>query len=138
MFQAAFLEGNISRTTRDESIGVDWETELELHADEVEKMKDVKEPMGPTNMMAGAPGLQGLQGPTNGRPLGSQNVPVNNRNSGVRPPNQKPTSKLQKTAAENELMDDEAVIALIDKIAVARNIVVTPEMLTQIEDILET
>jgi len=63
-----------------------------------------------------------------GRPQGSQNVPVNNRNSGVKPKGQKPLSKVKAAASANiELMPDEDVIELMTAVATSRGIKISPE-----------
>jgi hypothetical protein len=115
IFAAAFAEGNISRTTRAESIGTDFETETELMKDEKKLMKglDAFPPMPYSPLPPVGVG---------GRPLGSQNVPVNNRNSGVKPAGQKPLSRIKA-----QMMDDAEVVELIDNIAKAYGIEITPE-----------
>jgi hypothetical protein len=131
IFQAAFTEGNVSRTTRAESIGLNFETEVELMKDERPLLEGL--PEFPAMPYSPAPGIVGPGGKPAGRPVGSQNVPVNKRNTGVKPKGQKPTSKVSKS----EFMEDEQVIDLIDKIATARGIVVTPELLDQVSEIFE-
>jgi hypothetical protein len=142
MFQQGFTEGNISRTTRSESLGTDFETEVELMKDERKLMEGLPEfPAMPYSAVAplvgGRSGMPGIQGPNNGRPLGSQNVPVNNRNSGVKPKGQQPVSRL-KSAAENEMdLSDEEVINLIDKVAKDRGIIVNMEMFAKVGELLD-
>lgn len=131
VFQALFAEGNVSRTTRDEMAGIDLETETELMKDEQPMLKGLPAftptPYSPLPPVVGGGG---------GRPIGSQNVPVNNRNSGVKPPGQKPLSKVKasQTSAQVDwmartvdLMDDEDVVELINIVATERGIKVTPE-----------
>jgi hypothetical protein len=119
VFAQAFKEGNISRTTRAESIGTDFETETELMRDEADLMKGLPAyqptPYSPPPPIMGGGGVPG-------RPIGSQNVPVNNRNSGVKLPNQEPTSKV---AAE--LWDDQRVIDILDLVASELGITVTAD-----------
>jgi hypothetical protein len=117
----AFKEGNVSRTTRTELLGLDLQTEAELMKDEQEILKGLPSftptPYSPPPPMIGDKG---------GRPIGSQNVPVNNRNQGVKPPGQEPLSRVK---AEIELLDDEELIELINKVALEREITITPEMI---------
>jgi hypothetical protein len=144
VFQQAFIEGNISRTTRSESVGTDFETETELMKDEQELMKGLPNfpamPYGAQPQMntpQGHTGTPGIQGPDNGRPIGSQDSPVVPRSSGVRLGNTvQPTSRV-KTVAElgGEALSDGEVINLMDKIAKDRGFVIdletildTPEM----------
>jgi len=130
VFATLFGEGNVSRTTRDEMAGINLETETELMKDEQKLLKGLPAfaptPYSPPPPMMGA----------TGRPIGSQNVPVNNRNSGVKPRSQKPLSKLK--ASENEamidwyannitLMEDDDVLELINTVAKERGITVGPE-----------
>jgi len=133
VFQALFAEGNVSRTTRDEMAGINLETETELMKDEQGLLKGLPA-FTPTPYSPLPPMVGGGAGP--GRPLGSQNVPVNNRNSGVKPPGQKPLSKIK--ASEDsahvdwmnrsiQLMDDEEVIELINVVAAERGLKVSPE-----------
>jgi hypothetical protein len=127
VFQQAFTEGNISRTTRDESIGTDFETEVELMRDEQPLLKNL--PAFPP--MPYSPLPPGMVPGGDGRPIGSQNVPVNNRNEGVKPRGQQPTSRLKSAAEEAEILSDEEVINLIDKIARDRGLQVTVDSLEQ-------
>lgn len=123
VFQAAFTEGNVSRTSRAESIGLDFETETELMRDEKNLMDGLDAfpamPYSPPPPMVG--GAAGKKG----RPTGSSNVPVNKRNSGVKPKGQKPASRVAK--AEIEVMEDEEVLELINTIAEATGRKVTLE-----------
>lgn len=125
VFQALFSEGNVSRTTRDEMAGIDLETETELMKDEQKLLKGLPA-FTPTPYSPLPPIMGGGAGP--GRPIGSQNVPINNRNSGVKPAGQKPLSQVRASAETMiELMDDEEVIQLIDAVAKERGITVTPD-----------
>jgi hypothetical protein len=124
VFAALFAEGNVSRTTRDEMAGIDLETETELMKDEQALLKGlpafVPTPYSPAPPIMGQGGGAGP-----GRPIGSQNVPVNNRNSGVKPSGQKPLSKVK--ASDVELMSDEDLLALMTRVAEERGIVLTPD-----------
>lgn len=127
VFQAAFTEGNVSRTSRTESIGLDFETEVELMRDEQPLLEGL--PAFPPMPYSPQPGIMGASGgakPT-GRPTGSKNVPVNKRNAGVKPAGQKPAARVAKAEEDFELMPDEEVIQLIDKIAKATGKVITLE-----------
>jgi hypothetical protein len=134
IFAEAFREGNLSRTTRAESIGTNFETETELMKDEADLMKGLPAyqptPYSPAPPIVGQQGGNG-EAPTSnngagpGRPQGSQNVPVNNRNSGVKPPGQKPMSRIK--AEEIALMADEDVVELINSIAEAAGLLITPD-----------
>lgn len=143
VFAQAFKEGNISRTTRDEQIGVSFESEQELMLDEKKLIEELntggkfKDMPYNVQVVPGAGKLgTGIGRPAGslnkgGRPQGSTNVPVNNRNRGVKPSGQQPTSRV-KTAAENvELLDDEEVIELMNVVAEQRGIYVTPEMIAE-------
>jgi hypothetical protein len=128
VFAALFGEGNVSRTTRDEMAGIDLETETELMKDEQKLLKGL--PAFVPTPYSPAPPIMGENGKP-GRPIGSQNVPVNNRNSGVKPKGQKPLSKVK---AENEwytnnieLMADEDVIELMTRVAQDRGIIITAD-----------
>jgi hypothetical protein len=124
IFAQAFKEGNISRTTRTESLGTDFETETELMKDEAKLMKGL--PAYQATPYSPPPPIVGADG-TPGRPIGSQNVPVNNRNSGVKPSDQTPTSKLKAEIAEAGLWEDEKVIEAINEFAIRNGITVTAD-----------
>lgn len=141
VFAQAFKEGNISRTTRDEQIGLDFETEQELMLDEkvlideLNKGGKFKEmpynvQVAPTGGMLGN-GLGKPPGAANkgGRPQGSTNVAVNNRNRGVKPKGQTPVSRV-KVAEDVELMSDEDVIELLNTVAQQRGLYITSEMIS--------
>lgn len=134
VFAQAFKEGNLSRTTRDDMLGIDFNSEVELMKDELTIMKGMP-PFPPMPYSPLPPGMQGM-GPDgksiNGRPQGTQNTPINNRNTGVKPSGQEPTSRL---AAE--IMDDEEVLNLINKVAESTGIEITADKLEQIGGILE-
>lgn len=119
VYQQIFAEGNVSRTTRDDMAGLDFETETELMRDEMELAKGLPA-FAPMPYSPLPPTMNGQ-----GRPLGSQNVPVNNRNSGVKPRGQKPQSKVKAEISSFEEMSDEEVINLIDRIAQERGITIT-------------
>jgi hypothetical protein len=128
VFQAAFTEGNVSRTSRAESIGLDFETEVELMNDEKPLMEGLDAfpamPYSPPPPVVGG----GAPKKPGGRPKGSSNVPVNKRNAGVKPKGQTPTARVSKAELpEDELMSDEEVVDLINKIALATGKKVTLE-----------
>lgn len=124
MFAEAYKQGIISRTTWADAIGTDYQTETELMRDEAEFSKDLPAfpptPYSPLPPDVGQPGQPG-------RPLGSQNVPVNNRNSGVKPSGQKPLSRIK--AEMNELWPDELVVEKLIALAEERGIIITKELL---------
>lgn len=128
VFQAAFTEGNVSRTSRAESIGLDFETEVELMNDEKPLMEGLDAfpamPYSPPPPVVGGAGAKG-------RPTGSKNVAINKRNTGVKPKGQKPVAR----TAKAELMPDEEVLALIDKVAKATGKVVTLEDIGNSDDV---
>lgn len=141
VFAQAFREGNVSRTTRDELMGLDFETELQLMTEEYELMQDLpkKFPELPYNVQLPTGGMVGPNTRTRngGRPQGSQNAPITKRDDGIKPKGQAPVSRLRggsqpvKSKAASiediELWDDEAVIDLIDKIARERGFVASLE-----------
>lgn len=146
VFAQAFREGNVSRTTRNEMLGLDFNNEVELMIDEKEIMDDLPEdfPEMPYNIQvppanAGQGGFQWKSRNT-GRTPGTKNAPITKKNTGVNPPGQQPVSRTlqpkndrtttNQRAAEVEMLSDEEVINLIDRIAEARGIIV------DIEDIL--
>lgn len=131
IFAAAFSEGNLSRTTRAESIGTDFETETELMRDEAELMDGL--PAYQPTPYSPPPPIMGESGKP-GRPLGSSNVPINNRNSGVKPPGQKPTSRIKAKAAREtvdmsqiDIWEDERVIELMTTIAIENGLIIGAE-----------
>jgi len=128
VFQQLYAEGNVSRITRDDMAGIDFETEAELMKDEAEIAKGLPaftptpySPPPPTiggGMPNGNPGNSisgGGKQPGAGRPNGSQDRPVTSKNSGVKLPG-KPTSKV-KASADERLWSDEEVVNLINRIA---------------------
>jgi len=136
VFAQAFKEGNVSRTTRDEMIGLDFETELELMTDEFVPMKELPKSFPELPYNTQIPPAGGFGGapnrPNGGKPVGTQNVPVNKRNTGVRPTGQTPVSRTSPTgkpsqtkAEELEYLSDDEVINLIDKIAKDRGLMIT-------------
>ena len=134
VFAQAYREGNVSRTTRNEMIGLDFETELQLMSDEHDNMKELPTdfPVMPynTQVVPGAGGAGGAPVQRNGgRPLGSQDTPTTPRGVGVNTPGQMPVSRLKqdvqtetKTKASSTYMSDEEVVNLIDRIAQERGI----------------
>lgn len=104
VFAQLFTEGNLSRTTRADIAGLDFETETELMRDERALMNGLD--AFPAMPYSPPPPTVG------GRPPGSSNVPINNRNTGIKPSGQKPVSRIK-------VSSDEEVIDLINKIALA-------------------
>jgi hypothetical protein len=131
VFSQLFTEGNLSRTTRNELVGTDFETEVELMRDELELMDGLPQfpamPYSPQPAITGGPGATGKPG----RPLGSQNVPINNRNTGVKPRNQKPLSKVKQA----DMTDDELVEALI-ALAEERGIIIDTKIIEETPDLM--
>jgi hypothetical protein len=141
VFAAAFKEGNVSRTTRDQMMGLNFETELELMKDEKELMAELTSdgedfPEMPYNVLT-PPGMGGIGGGLGrpagspnkgGRPTGTQNKPINKRNRGVSPKGE-PTSKLAETDFESELglLPEEEFIELVNKVMEERGIYLTAE-----------
>jgi hypothetical protein len=138
VFAQVYKEGNMSRTSRDEMVGLDFETETELISDEIGIMKEVPKdvPRMPYDTQMPLPG--GLGGTPNnlkgGRPVGTKNVPINKRNTGVRPAGQTPTARTEPkntpSKAKSDIegyMSDEEVINLIDRIAQDTGIVIDLE-----------
>jgi hypothetical protein len=135
IFAQAFKEGNISRTSRVESIGLSYETETELMRDEAALSKDLPafpatpySPPPPTIGNTGAPKIPDSPG----RPLGSQNVPITNKNSGVKPSGQEPKSQLK----AEDLWSDEELIDRLVAFAEERGVKVTAEMLETIPPLM--
>jgi hypothetical protein len=127
VYAQLFTEGNISRTSRTDLSGLDFETEVELMKDEKEIMGDLP-PFPPMPYSPLPPGTA-----PGGRPLGSQNVPVNNRNTGVKPKGQKPLSKVKQSEA---LMEDDEVIDLLIKVAEERGLVITKDTIIETPDLM--
>lgn len=151
VFAQAYREGNVSRKTRDQMIGLNFETEIEQMIDEAELMKELPKdfPQMPYNTQLPPNNAVGIGGnnqvnKTGGKKVGTTNTAVNPKNSGVRiqgtplartQPNSRDSAPVtKKTAAENienvELMSDEEVVNLIDKIARERGILVTIDTLS--------
>lgn len=132
VFQAAFSEGNVSRTSRAESIGLDFETETELMNDEKELMQGLDAfpamPYSPPPPTVGGPKPASKSA---GRPKGSSNSAVNKRNTGVKPSGQKPVSRVSKA----ELWDDQRILDTIDEIMVATGKRITIEDLDSGDDV---
>lgn len=128
IFAQAFKEGNISRTTRAESVGTDFETETELMKDEGSLMAGLPAyqatPYSPLPPIIGPNGNISDPGQQNpgGRPQGSQNVPVNNRNSGVKPSGQQPKSRIKAG-----LWSDEQLVEALDDYALKMGITINPD-----------
>ena len=133
VFAQAFKEGNISRTTRDVMLGIDFESEVELMKDEKDMISGAKFgsfPEMPYNIQlpqgGGGIGRPPATPNKGGRPLGSQNPPINNRNRGVKPPGQDPVSRV---AAEISPMSDLDFFDLADKLMSESGIVLTKDNL---------
>lgn len=118
VFSQAFKEGNISRTTRDIMLGIDFQSEVELMTDEKQIISDAKFgqfPEMPYNVTV-VPGTGGRpDGAANkgGRPIGTQNPPINKRNRGIKPPGQSPVSKLK---SETAPMSDEEFLEAVGEL----------------------
>lgn len=134
VFAQAFKEGNVSRTTRDRMMGLNFPTELELMKDEKELMEELPEtfPEMPYNVMA-PPGFGGIGGGngrpasspnTGGRPKGSQNPAINKRNRGIKPPGQAPVSRV---AAEIDLLNDDDLVELMNTVMAERGITISAQ-----------
>lgn len=139
VFAQAFREGNVSRTTRDQMIGLDLETEIELMKDEKELMDDLPKKFPempynielPPNNAAGIGGTQQLKR-TGGKKPGTTNSPVTEKNSGVRiksqpvtrtqPKGNTPARKPKTSNAEIELWSDEEVIEALNQEALRRGL----------------
>lgn len=134
VFAQAFKEGNISRTTRDEMMGLNFEAEVELMKDEKELLDSLDElgeyPILPYDVFTPPQNdLSGTVGGGNGRPssapnkggrpLGSQNPAVNKRNRGIKPPGQEPVSRV---SAEFTPMEPEELFEKIDEWATSRGL----------------
>jgi hypothetical protein len=125
VFGQIFTEGSLSRTTRTDMAGLDFETEVEL-------MKDEKE------IMAGLPAFPAMPysppppGTPGGRPIGSQNVPINKRNTGTKPGGQKPVSRVKQA----ELIDDEAVVQGLIDLAEERGLIIDLQILEETPELM--
>lgn len=132
VFGQIFTEGSLSRTTRADMAGLDFETEVELMKDEKELMKGMPAfpamPYSPPPPMGSTPGA--AKG--GGRPIGSQNVPVNKRNTGTKPSGQKPVSKVKQA----EMLDDEEVIDLLIQVAEDRGLEINLQTVLDTPDLL--
>lgn len=142
VFAQAYREGNISRTTRNQAIGLNFETEIELMADEKELMDQLPDnfPEMPYNIQLPPNNMNNPTGiGTNmqknirtGKTPGTTNKPVTVKNSKVTLPNQQPVSrtnpdsgtrrKVAESLDDIEMMSDGDVIDLINKIATDRGL----------------
>lgn len=144
VFAQAYREGNVSRTTRDQMIGLDLKTEIELMIDEYDDMKDIPKnfPEMPYNIELPPNNAAGIGGTlqkkkTGGKKVGTTNSPVTVKNSGVRMSTSRPVSRTKpsskpaatnnrKAAAEDfedvELWPDEAVIEALNQEALRREL----------------
>ena len=139
VFAQAYKEGNVSRTTRDEMIGLDFLTELELMEDEYDPMKELPKDFPELPYNTQIPPAGGFGGapnnPKGGKPIGTQNVPINKRNTGVRPKGQTPVSRTAPTGkpsqskAEEQYLSDEEVLNLMNRVMEERGIVIDLERL---------
>lgn len=147
VFAQAYREGNVSRTTRDQSIGLEIETEIELMLDEYELMKELPKDFSempyniqlpPNNAIGTGGNLQRTK--TGGKKVGTTNSPVTKKNSGVRltgqqpqtrtSPSGKPAQAPKRSRAdldEIELWTDEEVIEALDQEALRRGLQVELE-----------
>lgn len=141
VFAQAFREGNVSRTTRNQMIGLDLETEIELMIDEKEIMDELPKnfPEMPYNIEVRPDNPGGVGGSmqikkTGGKKPGTTNRPVTKKGSGVSIPG-KPTTRTSPSsspAADNkrskseieevELWSDEEVIEALNQEALRRGI----------------
>lgn len=141
VFAQAFREGNVSRTTRNQMIGLDIDAELELMKDEYEAMKLLPKdfPEMPYNIQV-VPANSALQGgttqrnKTGGKKPGTTDSPVTKKGSGVRiqgqpitrtQPSDKPAAAPKRraaTAEEFELWSDDEVIEALNQVALSRGI----------------
>jgi len=132
VFSQAFKEGNISRTTRDIMLGLNFRSEVELMQDEKELISGAKFgkfPEMPYNVTV-VPGVGGRpDGAANkgGRPLATQNPPINKRNRGIKPSGQEPVSRLK---AETAPMSDEEFVEAVTELMSEQSRIIT------IDDIL--
>lgn len=137
VFAQAFKEGNMSRTTRDEMIGLDFQTELERMNDEKSKMEEISPddfPDMPYNITAppGGPLISGPGGKPagspnkGGRPVGTQDPPVTQRNRGVKKMGD-PMSKVKAAVDESGMQSPEEVFDLLDKVATEYGISLSAE-----------
>lgn len=136
VFAQAFKEGNLSRTTRDVMLGLNFESEVELMQDEKEIIEKadlgdaIDFPEMPYNVVP-VPGKDGGIGgglgrpagspKKGGRPQGSSNPAVNKRNRGIKPSGQSPVSRI--AAGDNEpVMSDEEFIEQVSQLMEERGI----------------
>jgi hypothetical protein len=143
VFAQAYREGNVSRTTRDHSIGLDFETEVELMLDEVELMKELPKdfPDMPYNIQVvpeNAPGTGGnlQKNKTGGKKVGTKNSPVTKKSSGVKiqgqpvartSPSDKPAKTSKSELEEVELWTDEEVFEALNAEAERRGLSISVE-----------
>lgn len=145
VFAQLYREGNMSRTTRDQTVGLNFEDEVELMIDELSLIEDIPKdyPEMPYNIQvvpanlnnpAGTGGTQ-QRNKVGGKKLGTTNSPVTEKNSGVRIDGQQPTTRTNpndsparspKGSAESlnaiELWSDEEVIEALNAEAQRRGI----------------
>lgn len=140
VFAQAYREGNVSRTTRDQMIGLNLKTEIELMKDEFKDMQDMPKnfPEMPYNIEIPPNNAAGIGGTlqkkkTGGKAPGTTNRPVTKKNSGVsipgRPetrtkPSNRPAAKNKSSSEldDVELWSDEEVIEALNQEALRRGI----------------
>ncbi len=133
VYAQLFKEGNISRTTRDQMAGIKFQDETERIRDETELMKlipkdvppmpyDITDPANAIGPAGGGPGRP-PGASKGGRPIGSQNVPVNKRNRGVKPKGQSPTSRVAASIDTIDLLSDEDFINLTNTVMEERGLI---------------
>lgn len=146
VFAQAYREGNLSRTTRNQIIGLDFETEVELMMDELDVMKELPKsfPEMPYNTQLPPNNATGIGGnlqrtKTGGKKPGTSNTAVNKKNSGVSIPGQKPVSRTSPSdkpaqskaeLEEIELWSDEEVIEALNAEAERRGLSISLEDLS--------
>lgn len=121
VFSQAFKEGNLSRTTRDLMLGINFESEVENMKDEKEIIENAdfgtsdQFPDMPYNVtvIPGATGRPDGAANKGGRPVGSQNVPITQRNRGIKPAGQSPVSRIK---AEFQPLTDGEFLEVVGEI----------------------
>lgn len=141
VFAQAFKEGNISRTTRNQMMGIDFVSETEKMKDEKQYLDEIEAlgdypilpydvqtppPVDLTGTVGGGTGRPPGAKNKGGRPLGTQNPAVNKRNRGIKPSGQAPVSRL-KTKAETEVLDPEELIEFASEVMASLGKTITVE-----------
>ena len=146
VYAQLYREGNMSRTSRAQTVGLNFEDEVEKMMDEKELMDDLPEdfPDMPYNIQVVPQNVAGTGGTlqrtkTGGKKVGTTNSPVTKKNSGVRitaqptartSPSDKParTPKTSKSELDDiELWSDEDVLEALNQEALRRGIQVSLE-----------